>query len=204
MQGLICYGEPRAEFALSSGLRYAPYSGSIKLNGSDFINIPLAATLSYQTNFSRNHALTADLVLSAAWLHRFITSQYFTYEQLQALPANTRFTSYRATISIGNFYKVAWLRQINFLVGGGYSNYQTLAASEFPAVSGLGYSIGLRNDTYTSPLHLSGTIQATRWPGYWQYQAQLVRYINHGFKVGATVNQLQRYAELSVLIGYDF
>ena len=201
-QGLICYREPRAEFALSSGLRYAPYGGSLKLNGSD-INIPLATTLTYQTNFSRNHALTAGLVLQAAWLHRFVTSQALAYEQLQALPANARFTSYRATVSIGNFYKVALFRQINFLVGGGYAHYQTLAAPEAPTTSGFGYSLGVRKDYYTNPLGLSGTVQATRWSGYWQYQAQLAYPVSHGFLAGISFNKIQQYNELTALIGYE-
>jgi hypothetical protein len=200
-QGLICYGEPRAEFALSSGLQYAPYGGIMKLNGSD-INIPLAATLSYQSNFSRNHALNAGLILQAAWLHRFVTSQALAYEQLQALPANARFTSYRATMSMGNFYKVALLRQINFLVGGGYAHYQTLAAPEASTTSGFGYSLGVRKDYYINPLRLSGTIQATRWPGYWQYQVQLAYPISHGFQAGIALNKIKQYNELTALISY--
>lgn len=123
---------------------------------------------------------------------------------MHAVPANTRFTSYRATISIGNLYQVALLRQLTFLAGGGYAQYQTLTAPETSFISGFGYSIGLQNYYYTNPFRLAGTIQATRWPGYWQWQARLAHPFNHGFKAGLDFNQLQSYTELTASVSYEF
>lgn len=80
MQGTLCYVESHFELAVASGIRYAPYGGIIKLNASDFLPFPLTATLNYQTNFNRNHALIAGLILPAFWQRRFITSEVITCE----------------------------------------------------------------------------------------------------------------------------
>jgi len=159
--------------------------------------------LGYQTNFGSNHSLTASLILPAFWLRRHIISEEINYERLQAISANTHFTSYRALVRIGNVQHVGLLRQFIFLVGGGHATYHSLTTSETKPASGFGYSLGLQNYYYKNPFQLGGTIQASRWAGYWQWQAQLVHPFSFGIKAGITLNYLRDYTEVTALISYE-
>ncbi|MGY3089608.1 hypothetical protein ACVWYF_002656 [Hymenobacter sp. UYAg731] len=195
---------PRAEVGLASGVRYAPFGGILKLYGNRLVRLPLTAMVSYQTNFSRNHTFTASLELPPLWQRRFTILEALSYEQLQAVPANMRFSSYKMLVSVGSFRTICSLPSLVFLLGGGYAQHQSLPVADVASTTGFGYSFGLQTYYYTQPFRLAGTVQATRWPGYWQWQARLTHSFGRDFQFGVTCNQLQRYTEISVLLSHTF
>ena len=195
---------PRAEIGLASGVRYAPFGGTLKLYGSRLVRLPLTATAGYQTDFGRNHVLTASLELPALWQRRFTISEALHYEQLQVVPVNVRFSSYKMMVSIGSFRTIGSLPYLVFLLGGGYAQHQSLALPDAVSTAGFGYSFGLQTHYYIQPFLLAGAVQATRWTGYWQWQGRLTHPFGPDFQAGVAFNQLERYSELSVLLSRTF
>lgn len=200
--GMTAY--PRAEIGLASGVRYAPLGGTLKLYGSRLVRLPLNVTVGYQTNFRRNHALTALLELPPLWQRRFTVAEALTYERLQAAPANSRFSSYKMMVSLGSFRSVGSLPSFLFLLGGGYARRQSLALADAVSTSGFGYSLGLQTHYTMRPFRLAGAVQATRWPGYWQWQARLAHPFGQGSQCGVVFQRLPHYTELSVVVSHAF
>ncbi|GAA4029813.1 hypothetical protein GCM10022409_12590 [Hymenobacter glaciei] len=199
--------DPLVELGLVSGMRYAPVGGTVKFYGTRLYHrLHLTATIGYQTNFSRNHAFTASLGLPALWQQRFTVAEVLSYEQLQAMPANMRFSSYKMMVSIGSFRSIAPLSRLMFLLGGGYAQHQPLAPSDVLSAStaGLGYSFGLQTNYYFQPFRLAGVVQATHWPSYWQWQARLTHPFGDSFQAGVAVNQLRHYSELTLFLSRAF
>lgn len=56
------YVRPLAEIGLSSGVRYTPFGGTLKLYGQRLVRLPVTASLGYQTNFGSNYALRPSLI----------------------------------------------------------------------------------------------------------------------------------------------
>ncbi|MBU6122826.1 hypothetical protein [Hymenobacter siberiensis] len=194
---------PLAEISLTSGVRYAPFGASVKLYGNRLVRLPLAATIGYQTNFGRNHALAARLELPPLWQRRVTISEALDYQYLQAVPAAIRFHSYSATLSIGGFRPMKALPKTTLLLGGGYAQYQPLDSDE--TARSTGYSFGLLNYYYPWPLfNLVSTVKATRWPDYWQWQARLTHPFGRDFQAGVVFDHLRRYTEVSVLVIHAF
>lgn len=197
-----CVVLPQAEIGLSSGVRYAPFGGTLKLHGQRLLRLPLTATIGYQTNFSRNHAATASLGLPALLQRNRLTiTESLDYQFLQAMPAAVRFSSYTATVGLG-IYRLGPVRLPTILLGGGYAHLASLATEVPASVAGYGYLFGLAS------LHLLlnflGSAQATRWPGYWQWQARLQHYLPGYLLAGVSLNWVRNYSEVSLAISRTF
>jgi hypothetical protein len=194
---------PLCEVGLSSGLRYAPYGGSLRLYGTRRIHLPVSASISYQTNFNENSALLARLTLPALYhRNRLTISESIDYQQLQAMPANLRFRSYTGTVAIG-LYRIGKVRMPTLLLGGGYAHLRPLQAEAAERES-LGYSLGLNHDIWLHYFHLFGGAQATRWDGCWQFQGQLTHGIGGHLQAGVAFNQLRDYSEVSLQLKRTF
>ncbi|GAB3725285.1 hypothetical protein GCM10027594_06630 [Hymenobacter agri] len=190
--------QPLAEVGLSSGVRYAPFGGTLKLYGPRLVRLPITASVACQTNFSSNQVVTAGLNL-----HSIRPGRHFTiypsldYQHLRAAPANLLFSSYTATAST-SIYSIgaAWLP--NLLLGGGYAQLSPLTAEAPATAAGYGYLFGLSSSQL--PLNMVGSAQATRWPGGWQWQARLQHYLPGRLLAGVAFNQVRSYTEFSLTI----
>ena len=193
---------PLLEVGLSSGVRYAPFGGTIKLHGQRLLRLPITAGVGYQTNFSHNHAATVSLGLPALRQRNLLTiTESLDYQFLQATPAAIRFSSYTATVGVA-IYRIGPVRLPTILLGGGYARLASLAPEATVSVAGYGYLLGVSSSRL--PLNFVGTAQATHWPDYWQWQAKLLHPFGRGFQTGVAFNQLRQYKELSVLVSRAF
>ncbi|UOQ97025.1 carboxypeptidase-like regulatory domain-containing protein [Hymenobacter sp. 5317J-9] len=190
--------QPLAEVGLSSGLRYAPFGGALKLYGSRLARLPITASVGYQTNFSSNQVVTAGLNIHSIQSGRhFVIYPSLDYQHLRAAPANLLFSSYTATASTSiHGIGAAWLP--NLLLGCGYAQFTSLTAETPTTVAGYGYVFGLSSSEL--PLNLVGSAQATHWPGGWQWQARLQHYLPGHLLAGVAFNQVRSYAELSLTV----
>lgn len=92
-----------------------------------------------------------------------------------------------------------------FLAGGGYAHSQPFIPTDAHSAAGFGYSLGLASGFYTrQDRRLAGTVQATQWPTFWQWQALITRTFSSNIKAGLNLNHLQRYTELAVFLNYTF
>ena len=190
--------QPLAEVGLSSGVRYAPFGGTLKLYGPRLVRLPITASVGYQTNFGSNQIVTAGLNLHSIRLGRhFTVYPSLDYQHLRAAPSNLLFSSYTATAST-SFYGVgaAWLP--NLLLGSGYAQLSPVATEAPAAAAGYGYLFGLSSSQL--PLNLVGSAQATHWPGGWQWQARLQHYLPKHLLAGVAFNQMRSYTEISLTI----
>jgi hypothetical protein len=195
---------PRLELGLSSGLRYAPYGGSLKLHGSRLIRVPVSASVNYQTNFKENHALSARLTLPPLYRRGPLTiAESVDYQQLHALPAHLDFRSISGAISV-NLYRAGGVRVPTLLLGAGHARLRALQPDAVPDNEDYGYIVGLNHGFRIHTIHFYGSAQATRWAGYWQFQGQLMHTFNSGLQAGAAYNQLRSYAEISLLLSRTF
>jgi hypothetical protein len=105
-------------------------------------------------------------------------------------------------VSLGSVHSIGPLPHFLFLVGGGYARRQSLALADAVSTSGFGYSLGLQTHYAISPIQLAGAVQATRWPGYWQWQARLTHPFGQGCQGGVVFQRLPRYTELSAIVGH--
>ncbi|GAB3856591.1 hypothetical protein GCM10028822_29160 [Hymenobacter terrigena] len=194
---------PRAEVGLSSGIRYAPLGGTLTLYGRRLIGLPITTTVGYQTNFSRNHVVAVGLGLPALWQRNRLTiSENLNYQFLQATPADIRFSSYTATISVG-IYRIGKMRLPTVLLGGGYARRNSLAAENSAPIVGGGYLLGLASSQL--PLNFIGSAQATYWPGYWQWQARLQHHLPGYLLAGVSFNGVgDSYSEVSLSVSHTF
>jgi len=192
---------PKVEVGLLSGIRYAPFGGTLKLVGNRLLRLPLSARASYQTNFDHSHFLSATLELPPVGRWRLPLSETLTYQQLQAMPAGIHFVSYTATVGVDIDY-IARLRMPALLIGAGYARYCSPLAEQ--SATGDGFSFGLRQNFLPYPYQLFGSVLATRWPGYWQWQGQLTHPFGRSCQAGITINRLRSYSEASVLLSRAF
>lgn len=193
---------PRAEIGLCSGVRYAPFGGTLKLYGQRLIRLPLTVTIGYQTDFHRNHAIVASLWLPALWQHRLLTiSESLDYQFLQATPANIHFSSYTATVGVG-IYRIGRVRLPTILLGGGYARTGALTVENLAPEAGYGYLLGVASSQL--PLNFIGSAQATHWPAYWQYQVRLQHYLPGYLLAGVSFNRVRSYAEVSLALSRTF
>jgi hypothetical protein len=194
----------RLVLGLSSGVRYAPWGATIRI--PRLFHRAYSVGASYQTNLHRNFALNAQFNLPDLVSHnRLRISETVAYEQLKAEPANTRFYSYVATAGI-TVFRIGSVRVPTLLLGSGYARYQSLTdAGSIRA--GAGCSLGLSHELFPNTLGLLSKVQATRWPGYWQWQGQLtksVRLPTFGFQLGIGINTLRNYSEVSATVSHTF
>lgn len=197
-----CVTLPRAEIGLSSGVRYAPFGGTLKLYGQRLVRLPITAAIGYQTNFSRNHAATASLGLPALRQRNLLTiTESLDYQFLQATPAAIRFSSYTATVGVG-IYRIGPIRMPTILLGGGYARLASLAAEGPAPAAGYGFLFGLSSSHL--PLNFIGSAQATHWPGYWQWQARLQRYLPGYLLASVSLNRVRSYSEISLALSRTF
>lgn len=193
---------PRAEIGLTSGVRYAPFGGTLKLYGQRLLRLPITAAIGYQTNFSRNHAATASLRLPALRQRSWLTiTESLDYQFLQATPAAIRFSSYTATMGV-DIYRIGPVRLPTILLGGGYARLASLATEAPASVAGYGYLLGLTSPHL--PLNFVGSAQATHWPGYWQWQARLQHYLPGYLLAGVSFNRVRSYSEISLALSRTF
>ena len=197
-----CVALPRAEIGLSSGVRYAPFGGTLKLYGQRLLRLPITAAIGYQTNFSHNHVATASLGLPALRQRNLLTiTENVDYQFLQAIPAAIRFSSYTATVGV-SIYRIGPVRLPTLLLGGGYARLASLATEAPASVAGYGYLLGLTSSHL--PLNIIGSAQATHWPGYWQWQARLQHYLPGYLLAGVSFNRVRSYSEISLAISRTF
>ncbi|MDO7853027.1 carboxypeptidase-like regulatory domain-containing protein [Hymenobacter convexus] len=195
---------PLCELGLSSGLRYAPYGGSLRLYGTRLLHVPVSASISYQTNFRDNNALLARLTLPALYQRRRLTiSESLGYQRLQAIPVSLHFRSYTGTFSIG-LYRIGPVRMPTLLLGGGYARLRALQPEAAAERASFGYSFGLNHDSWLHAFHLFYSAQATRWDDYWQFQGQLTHGFGWGLQAGVAFNQLPHYSEVSLVLNRTF
>ncbi|MDO7846792.1 carboxypeptidase-like regulatory domain-containing protein [Hymenobacter sp. M29] len=194
---------PYLGVGLSSGTRYAPFGATLLLGGRHFLHLPISATGSYQTNFSRNHSLLLGLVLPPIKQYGRITvNEEINYQHLKAVAPSLRFSSYTATAKLQK-YRIGNLRMPILLLGAGYGRYQSLQ-SDATSEHGYGYRFGLQHDFLPYPFRLFATAQATRWPTFWQWQGQLTHPFARHFQVGIEGNYLRQYAEVSLTVSRYF
>jgi hypothetical protein len=188
----------------SAGLHYAPVGASLKIYGHRIIGREVDIQGSYHTNLARNYARTASLSLPP--LHpngRLSFTEALTYQQLQAEPANVRFTSYSATLGL-SIYRIGEVRVPDLLLGAGSVKYRPLHSwAETAVTTGYGYSLGLRR-SFGYPLRALVMAQATHWPGFWQFQGSLGRRFFDKFIVGVAYTQLRSYREASLTLSRSF
>lgn len=185
---------------LISGTRYAPFGAYARLDGHRLIHFPLSATLSYQTNFGHNHSLLLGLQLPPILEHGRVTiHEKAEYQQLQAVAANLRFSTYLATMEL-QVYRIGRVRLPTVLLGIGHGRYQPLQPDAPAAEQGYGYRFGLNHEFLPYPFRLFGTLQATRWPTFWQWQSRVAHPFANKFQVGIEANYLRQYAELSITL----
>lgn len=201
----ICYFAPaRLQLSLVSGLRYAPIGAGVLLDASVFSRVPLTATASYQTNFNRNRAMRIGLELPS--IRRFRApsiTENLEYQQLRAPAANTVFDSYTADLGFYIGY-LGSVRLPTFVLGTGYAQWRPQLADASSTLSGYGYTAGLRFNVFPYPFNVTGGVQATRWPGFWQWQGRLTHGLPSNLQAGVIVNQLRTYTEVSLLLTRNF
>jgi CarboxypepD_reg-like domain len=187
--GTICYGYPDAYLILLGGLRHTQFGARLQGYGHRF-NLPLRATIGYQTNFHRNHQTLAQL----DWLDLYSgrpgsLSAGLRRATVQQGRRELRFRSYSLVAEL-DFYR----RLPVLLLGLGHARY----AAEQQSRRGYGYEIGARR--YFGRGRLQVQLQATRWPGYWQWQGEISHHIR-GFDAGVLLTSVGRYRELSLSLG---
>ncbi|TGE08003.1 carboxypeptidase-like regulatory domain-containing protein [Hymenobacter fodinae] len=195
---------PKMELRLASGVRYAPLGGSIRVFSPRRFSKSLAATVGYQTNLSRNHALTAGLRLPSLMnSNRLSIEENVAYEQLRATEAGISFRSYLFTVAVG---PQGYNRRIPvLLLGGGHARYRPLPGSHETAEQvGTGYCMGLRHEFLPYPYQLFASVQATRWPGYWQWQGRLAHPLPFSLQAGLEINSLRTYTEVALTLSRFF
>lgn len=197
-----CFVPAKLMFSLVSGLRYAPFGANLQLEGSRLIRLPLAATVRYQTNFARNHALSIGLDLPPIRrYHTFNLTETLEYQQLRTPATQTWFDSYTGTVGVNAGF-IGGLRLPTFVLGAGYAQWRPAATESAPAKSGYGYTAGLRFNAL--PFNLYGIVQTSRWPDAWQWRGQLSHAFPKNFQAGVSLNQLGQYAEFSVNLARSF
>lgn len=195
---------PKLELKLSSGLRYAPLGGSIRVFSPRRFSKSLAATVGYQTNLDRNYALTAAVRLpSVLNSNRLYIEENVAYEHLRAEAAAIDFRSYVATVALS---LQGYNRRIPvLLLGGGHASYRALPGNREAADhSGTGYTVGLRHEFLPYPYQVFGSVQATRWPGYWQWQGRLAHPLPLNLQAGVEINSLRSYREVALTLSRFF
>lgn len=195
---------PKLELKLSSGLRYAPLGGSIRVFSPRRFSKSLAATVGYQTNLDRNYALTAAVRLpSVLNSNRLYIEENVAYEHLRAEAAAIDFRSYVATVALS---LQGYNRRIPvLLLGGGHASYRALPGNRETADhSGTGYTVGLRHEFLPYPYQVFGSVQATRWPGYWQWQGRLAHPLPLNLQAGVEINSLRSYREVALTLSRFF
>jgi hypothetical protein len=122
-------------------------------------------------------------------------------QDVQALPANLHFTSYTATLGLRKYRIGPWLAP-EFLLTAGYARRHSLTA-DGPANTGYGYGAGLRHEFLPHPFRPIVEAHATRWPGYWQLQGQLLHvFYDYRYRAGVATHWLPRYQEVSLVFSY--
>ncbi|MBD2721846.1 carboxypeptidase-like regulatory domain-containing protein [Hymenobacter armeniacus] len=201
----VCrFGPPRAEVGVFSGMHYAPFGGTLRLYGPRLFRQPLAPSVSYQTNFARNHALHLGLGLPA--IHRFHSlniTETLDYQRLRAPGANTAFDSYTATLGLNAGF-IGGRRLPTFLLGAGYAEWRSIQDEVAAQRSGYGYTAGLQFNALPEPFNVYVSAQATRWPDAWQWQGRLLHGLPHNLQAGVALNQLRSYTEVSLLLNRLF
>jgi hypothetical protein len=184
-----------------SGVRHSPvgiWAELFRWRQLGWVQLPLAGALGYQTNFKGNQQLAARL--------SYINTCYGTMgrrlplERAELLysglrTAGFRFNSYALR---GQFGRSQARRGPLLLLGVGYAG----RPRETSYRSGAGASAGLSYGLPFLRLHL--TAQATRWPGYWQWQAEASRRLGR-LDVALAANAVGRqYFELNLSAGLPF
>ena len=195
---------PKLMLGLSSGLRYAPFGGIATLYGPRVFQLPVTTTVGYHTNFAQNRAALVSVILPS--LRRraspFLT-ETLEYQHLRALAANVKFTSYTATMGV-RFNRIGNLEVPDLLVGIGYARFRPFHQENAgPTSAGYGYRAGLQHAFLSSPFHILATVQATRWPGYWQLHSCLTHSFGLRTTASLDVNKLPNYWEPSVSLSHS-
>jgi hypothetical protein len=194
----------RLVLGLSSGVRYAPLGVSVQL--PRLFHRAYSVSASYQTNLRHNYALTAHLSLpDVVSRNRLRISETITYQHLTAEPANTSFYSSVATAGI-TVFRIGSVRVPTLLLGGGYARYQSLTEAGSTR-AGAGFSVGASHTFWPNRLDLFSKVQATRWPGYWQWQGQLtksVSLLDLNIQLGLGLTTLRTYSEVPATLSHTF
>ncbi|MBF9143382.1 carboxypeptidase-like regulatory domain-containing protein [Hymenobacter properus] len=192
---------PTLLVGLASGLRYAPIGAEVQVFKTwSRRQLPIPVTASYQTNLVRNHALRFTLDLPGIPIHRFSLTEAVEYQHVQSIPANAALESYTAKVGL-SFAPVSYSLLPSLLMGVGHSRLRAATSEPAFTSSGYGYTLGLRS--YRLPLRCFGYVQATRWPGFWQWQGRLARNMA-GLQAAVALNQFRSYAEVSLSVSRFF
>ena len=186
---------PKWEAGFSTGTQYAPLGVTARLFGLQAIPLPFQVQVSYQTNLRKNYAALVALQLPPLRRYsRFTINEQLSYQQLRAMPANLRFYSYSAAISLG-LYRIGAVRVPDLVVGASYGRAQRLEHDHTHA--SYGYTVGLQR-SFGYPLRALVIIKATHWPTFWQLQGNVSRPVGGRFVAGVGFSQLPRYQEISL------
>ncbi|GAB2776295.1 hypothetical protein HNQ93_001976 [Hymenobacter luteus] len=203
------FSSPKLAVGLTSGVRYTPVGGNLRLYGYRWLPrpfmVPVTVAASYRTNLHRNYDFTTSLELPAlGQLGPLYVGESVGYQHVRNGPANLSFHSYQAvlTFDLARFIHSALPTVV---LGGGYAQLGAASGTEMrPGAHGYGYTLGLQQQVLPSSLGLQASVQATRWPGYWQWQGRLACPLPLNLQAGIEINSLRTYTEVTLALSRFF
>ncbi|OON65878.1 hypothetical protein B0919_22890 [Hymenobacter sp. CRA2] len=185
---LIAY--PRYELGLSSGVLHTP-AGATLLYRPKLRNLA-TVVLSYQTNLGRNYQASAAVTSAEQYPgHTFQGNASVEHRRIRLADDGFHFVSTALTTNVS----LQRFRYFTLVLGTGYAHQQT----ENTRAYGLGYTFG--GQSFVPGVDILLRAQATRWPGYWQWQGSATHQMRR-LRLSLLYNQVRQYREFNLGASY--